>query len=798
MSCGPDFYRIVSSSTFDRSSQVTVMIRSEAPHSVDSTADRLTRVLFGADHQREHGPWRRFAGAEIFRRRPGASSVERLALAYERLRAVNDAIDSPADLAADPRAVAALHEWLAPVDPSFTTVAGIHYNLFLGSLFDHDHASRFEHAAAGRRPSGWGMSARGVCGHGVSGHGVSARGVERCGVEGCEVNGQGPGGRVTDRDLTDFLTLRRVGTFLCTEVAHGNDAVALETTATYDRARDGFLLHTPHAGAQKFMPNTGPVGGPKSGVVAARLLVDGVDHGVFMFLTPLTDGVLALPGVRVRPLSARFGSPVDHCVTSFDQVFLARDALLGGAHGRLGRLDEDGVFRSEESNRRRRFLASIGRVTAGKLAMSAGALGGARVALALAVRYGGHRLISGPRAVDQVPVFAHRSHHGPLAGALATVFAMTLLHRTVLDTWEAHTEANKGESERLVAVAKGWITWRAREIIMECRERCGAQGLLEHNGLTEMIANIEGAITAEGDNSAIYAKAAAELLFSARAPEPGLVWDALGTRGTRELSDAEFLNELLLEVEQLWAARARRRMGRTPQGDPLTRWNAASGAALRAVEAHAYRRAAEAYTAAVADLTERAEQEEREEREEQEEQEEQEVRELRRERENPAEREERGERAGRGERTGPVQWGEQGASAGPGGPTERPAGEHGLTALELLRVLHRLFALQWIDRNSGDLLAADRLLPRQLDELPEVIEQLIAELAAHAPVLVESFALPEAMLADWPISGAGYAEAYDDPDGPWQATAENASLSQPSRALQRFLRFFGPLRTLVP
>ena len=743
---------------------------------VDSTVDRLARVLFGADFHREHGLWRRLAATKVFRRRPGASSEERLALAYERLRAVNDSLDGTLDTlggplddsqggdgdggrdgrasgaagpAVDPRALAALHEWLGPVDPAFTTVAGIHYNLFLGSLLDH--------GCPGRRDGRGGCEEHGGC-DGRDGHG----GCEgRDGHGGCE--GRDGHGGCEGRDLSDFLALRRVGTFLCTEVAHGNDAVGVETKATYDRDRDGFVLHTPHAGAQKFMPNTSPAGGPKTGLVAARLLVDGADHGVFLFLTPLTDAERPLPGVRVRRLPARLGSPVDHCLTSFDQVFVARDALLGGAQGRLG---EDGVFTSELSNRRRRLLASIGRVTPGKLSMSACAVGSARVTLALAVRYGGHRLISGSRATRRVPVFAHRSHHGPLVGALATVFAMSSLHRMALDVWESRTERDQDEAERLVAVAKGWITWQARTVIVESRERCGAQGLLENNGMTELLAGIEGVITAEGDNVAIYAKAAAEMLFSATtaagsaavsesasaarsgagAGSGSARESAVGSYGPegRELSDPRFLGDLLSAVEELWLARARGRMSRAPHGDPLARWNAASGAALRAVEAHAYRRAAEAFAAAVDVVMS----------------------------DSPEPPSDRIPGPFPGPFPGRIQE-----------PAPASASAHAApSAHDLLCSLQQLFALQWIDRNSGDLLASGRLARRHVDELPETVERLIAELAGHAPTLVEAFALPEEMLADWPIAGADYADAYDDADAAWHAAPASPPALAPAPA----------------
>lgn len=607
---------------------------------IHATADLLRGVLFGANFRQEHGSWRWLISTEPFRRPAGRTPDERLSLTYERLRILNSALESAAGPAADPRALAALHEWLGPVDPALTTVAGIHYNLFLGSLLDH----------AGDN----------------------------------------------SRDLSDFLRLRRIGTFLCTEVAHGNDAAAVETTATYDRARDGFVLHTPHAGAQKFMPNTSPAGGSKTGLVAARLLADGADHGVFLFLVPLTDDTRALPGVRVRRLPARLGSPVDHCLTSFDQVFVRRDALLGGEHGRIG---DDGEFSSVLPNRRRRLLTSIARVTVGKISMSACAVGSARAALAVAVRYGGHRLISGTRTTERVRVIAHRSHHGPLAEAMATVFAMSLLHRKALDRWEEQlgtgTETGRAEAERLVAVAKGWITWQARTVVLECRERCGAQALLENNGLTELITGAEAVITAEGDNLAIHAKAAAEMFFAASSAANCGTAD----RATGQLADPRFLEWLHAQVEDIWFARARERMSNAPHGDPLMRWNAASGPALRGVEAHARRKAAEAYAEAVAGLPE-----------------------------------------------------------GPG--------------RERLAELERLFALHWVARNSGDLLAAGHLTTDQVNALPDAVEQLIAAVAGHLPTLIESFALPDEVLADWPIAGADYVDAYDDPEASWHTGPE--------------------------
>ncbi|MFD0308656.1 acyl-CoA dehydrogenase [Streptomyces sp. NPDC127119] len=502
-------------------------------------ADELARLLFeGADRERVHGDWRRLVRGREFAYRAELSPQERTALSYERLRLLNEAVGDPVALAADPYRLAGLHEWTGPVDGGLTTLASIHYNLFLGSVIDHD------------------------------------------------------GGR--ERDLSRFTSLQSTGTFLCTELEHGNDVASMETVAVFDRATGGFRLTTPTEGAQKFMPNTSLAGGPKTAVVAARLLVDGEDRGTFLFLTPLSDESGHLPGVRVRPLPGRTGTPVDHCLTAFDQVWLPREALLEAEHGRLA---ADGTLTSSLGNRRKRLLRSINRVTMGKLCMSAGTLGMSRAALTIAVRYAHSRLLSGPRAGERIPLAAHRSHHGRLLHSLATAYAMTFLHRSTVNLFATHAQEERAEVEREVAVAKGWITWQARAITTECRERCGAQGLFPANGLADLPLNIEGGITAEGDNLVIWVKAASEMVFGHQVTRTD---DAPAPPADREITELPYLRSLLADVERIWQDRARAALREGPSGDPVGRWNVTSDAALEMVSAHARLRAADAFLAAIA------------------------------------------------------------------------------------------------------------------------------------------------------------------------------------------------------
>ncbi|MDX3119064.1 acyl-CoA dehydrogenase [Streptomyces scabiei] len=500
-------------------------------------AGALTRLLFDEDGDRErvHAPWRRLIAQDAFRHRPDLTPGQRAEQSYTWLRLVNDTLDDPLSLATDPALLTGLHEWAAIVDGGggLTTVASIHYNLFLGSILDHaDH---------------------------------------------------------TSRDLSEFTSLRRIGTFLCTELDHGNDATALETTARHDPETGGFVLHTPHPGAAKFMPNTSTLGGPKAAVVAARLLVGDRDHGVFLFLTPLTDRDGPLPHVTVEPLPLRPNAPVDHCLTSFDHLPLPGRALLQGEHGRL---DAEGAFTSSLGNRRKRFLTSIARVTAGKLCMSAAAVGASRAALAIAVRYGDQRLVSGSRPGRRVPVNSHRTHHGRLLQAVATTYAMTLLHRSLTAEWARHTADDRDRLERLIALAKAWTTWQARTIALEARERCGAQGLLPANHLAGFPDYIEGTITAEGDNLLISTKAAAELLHHPPTPP-------VAEQGPSDLTDPRFLRDLLAHAEHAFHAQAHRALRSGPAHDPQGRWNTASGPALQRAHVHTALQAADSLLAAL-------------------------------------------------------------------------------------------------------------------------------------------------------------------------------------------------------
>lgn len=79
-------------------------------------------------------------------------------------------------------------------------------------------------------------------------------------------------------------TLDDVGCFGLTELGYGNNAVQMETTATYDKSTKEFIVNTPNPMAQKYWITNGACHAHHI-IVFSQLYVDGVNQGeVLIFI----------------------------------------------------------------------------------------------------------------------------------------------------------------------------------------------------------------------------------------------------------------------------------------------------------------------------------------------------------------------------------------------------------------------------------------------------------------------------------------------------------------------------------
>ena len=70
-----------------------------------------------------------------------------------------------------------------------------------------------------------------------------------------------------------------IGSYVQTEMGHGSNIAGLETTATFDKEKDEFIIHSPTITSTKMWPGSMGIVANHA-VVFARLIVEENDFGV--------------------------------------------------------------------------------------------------------------------------------------------------------------------------------------------------------------------------------------------------------------------------------------------------------------------------------------------------------------------------------------------------------------------------------------------------------------------------------------------------------------------------------------
>jgi acyl-CoA oxidase len=399
--------------------------------------------------------------------------------------------------------------------------------------------------------------------------------------------------------VKELERLDSIGVFLATELGYGNSVASLETRAVYDPERREFILHSPTAESCKFMPNTG-FAVPKLAVVMARLIAGDEDHGVFPFIVRLRgeDGA-ACRGVRIALLTEKVGYALDNAITVFDHVRLPKSHLLTGSGSVL---HDDGSFDSCIPSQRKRFLASMDRVQTGRVCFTGAAAAVLRAATWICMRYTAQRLSSAP-GKRRIPLLGYRNVQRDVFGALATAYAVTFAARSLQTQFRQRSPETEAVVFTQTATLKAVVTFEVSDALPRLRERCGAVGMLSANRFTEYWNQLQGVITAEGDNQLMLLKAGRQLFDrpdSSPAP-PASAVNSCALDPSQALSLFRFREARLKQALQHGAAGARRR-----SRDPLAIWNDNVNRTLALAEAYGIRLLAEAFAASIADCRDEA------------------------------------------------------------------------------------------------------------------------------------------------------------------------------------------------
>ncbi|TKR69693.1 hypothetical protein L596_021818 [Steinernema carpocapsae] len=308
--------------------------------------------------------------------------------------------------------------------------------------------------------------------------------------------------------------LEIIGTYAQTELGHGTMLRRLETTATFDKASDSFILTPPPPPpATKWWPgNLAKVS--NYAIVAAQLCIDGKSYGPHTFLVQLRceNTHKALPGVDVGDIGPKFGiNSVDNGYLRLHHVKIPRRNMMMA----YAKVEKDGTY-VKPIHSKLSYGAMV-HVRANMITQQATFLA---MCATICTRYScvRHQGQINPKEAE-VQVLDYQTQQHRLFPQIARAFAFFFtgnyikkLYCRVVDDIKSGNADLLPELHALTSGLKALVTHQTGLGIEQCRMACGGHGYSEASGIPIQYCQAIGGATYEGENMVMLLQTARFLI----------------------------------------------------------------------------------------------------------------------------------------------------------------------------------------------------------------------------------------------------------------------------------------------
>lgn len=330
---------------------------------------------------------------------------------------------------------------------------------------------------------------------------------------------------------------KMIGCYAQTELGHGSNIRALETTATFLPESQGgdkggsWIINSPTLTANKFWPGT--LGRTANHAMVIAKLIDGSgkDRGIHNFLVPLRsmEDHTLLPGVVTGDIGPKIGlNNYDNGFARFENVKIPRRNMAM----RFATVDESGKYKKISMSDATSKVSYITMMLVRAFIVNEAGKNLAQ-ACTVSIRYSAIRRQGFDESNEkEVQILDYRQQQHRLLPHLAESYCFFFTGRKLLEhLYSIENRLVSGSDDVLKtevadlhassSALKSFTTTVAADGIEDCRKSCGGHGFLQCSGLPELATTYLQNPTVEGDNHMLPQQVAKVLLKLVNAVQIG-------------------------------------------------------------------------------------------------------------------------------------------------------------------------------------------------------------------------------------------------------------------------------------